>query len=326
MHAKRVLIASNSFDRYTTMPVIEELVARGVEPVLFEADKVFSGEECFKLSLEDSLYIQYGEYDLSPGTVHAAWYRRPSTIALEREDVTNKAKDLSIAEEVKNLQSAIWQSIPEAQWLNSPVLIKKAEEKIGQLLLAQAIGFDIPQTVVSNSWGEINKQLGSDKVLIMKMPFGLLYDFHKAKAMYTTILTPENRLNLLETSPFPGIFQPFLLKAREWRVTVVGEQVFEASIYSSSRINDDWRKHQASGSVTFKDEALSDGIKQKCVDFLGKLGLKFGTFDFVEDYDGRLTFLECNPNGQYRWIEEMLQLPISKSIAFELVKIAKEHS
>jgi hypothetical protein len=53
------------------------------------------------------------------------------------------------------------------------------------------------------------------------------------------------------------------------------------------------------------------------------MGLKFGAFDLVERPDGQIVFLECNPNGQYGWLEEDLGLPISESIAAELVNIAK---
>lgn len=43
----------------------------------------------------------------------------------------------------------------------------------------------------------------------------------------------------------------------------------------------------------------------------------------IEDPDGRIVFLECNPNGQYGWLEEQLGFPISQAIAGELIKIAK---
>ncbi|HKS46022.1 MAG TPA: hypothetical protein VJT49_13100 [Amycolatopsis sp.] len=52
-----------------------------------------------------------------------------------------------------------------------------------------------------------------------------------------------------------------------------------------------------------------------------KLG--FGTFDFIEQSDGQIIFLEINPNGQYGWLEEDLGVPISEAIAGELIKIAK---
>ena len=55
---------------------------------------------------------------------------------------------------------------------------------------------------------------------------------------------------------------------------------------------------------------------------LGRFGLRFGSFDFIEDHDGKITFLECNANGQYRWLEQGLGFPISNAITDELARIA----
>ncbi len=49
-----------------------------------------------------------------------------------------------------------------------------------------------------------------------------------------------------------------------------------------------------------------------------------GAFDFIENEDG-ITFLECNLNGQYLWLEEDLGLPISEAIADELAARAGQH-
>ncbi len=57
----------------------------------------------------------------------------------------------------------------------------------------------------------------------------------------------------------------------------------------------------------------------KCVAFLGRLGLVYGAFDFVENKEGKITFLECNTNGQFRWLEDILGLPISNAIADQLI-------
>lgn len=68
---------------------------------------------------------------------------------------------------------------------------------------------------------------------------------------------------------------------------------------------------------------MPEGIDERCVQYLGQMGLGFGAFDFIERPDGEVVFLECNPNGQYGWLEEALEIPVSAAIANELVKIAK---
>ena len=44
------------------------------------------------------------------------------------------------------------------------------------------------------------------------------------------------------------------------------------------------------------------------------LGLTFGAVDLVETPDHDFVFLEVNPNGQWLWIEDQLQLGITDAI------------
>lgn len=319
-----IFIASSSFDYPTYGPVVEELESYGHNVTVYEADKVSLGEKPLKLHLDSfgNLLFEYDNKTVNLETIKSAWYRRPGLIASELDD---KAKQMRIEEEIKELQSSIWHTIPESAWLNSPKNIQSAGEKLYQLKLASKVGFSIPETVVSNKWDSICSHLTDDEI-IMKMPYGILYDNNKLKALYTTILD-KNKVHTLKREnniPFPGILQAYIPKAREWRVTVVGDNVFDAAIYTSEDAKDDWRKHQQGTEVEFKKENLDVHIEQQCITMLGKLGLKFGAFDFIEGEDGKITFLEMNPNGQFMWLEKMLDLPISRAIADELIKISQK--
>jgi D-alanine-D-alanine ligase-like ATP-grasp enzyme len=46
----------------------------------------------------------------------------------------------------------------------------------------------------------------------------------------------------------------------------------------------------------------------------------FGAFDFIVTPDDEWVFLEVNPNGQWLWLEESLQLDISQKIVEYLTK------
>ena len=52
---------------------------------------------------------------------------------------------------------------------------------------------------------------------------------------------------------------------------------------------------------------------------LEDLELKFGAFDFIVDEEDNWVFLEVNPNGQWQWLEEKLNLNISEKIVEYLV-------
>ena len=50
-------------------------------------------------------------------------------------------------------------------------------------------------------------------------------------------------------------------------------------------------------------------VENSCIDLVQRLGLEFGAIDLIVRPDGRYTFLEINPNGQWAWLEEMTGLP-----------------
>lgn len=54
--------------------------------------------------------------------------------------------------------------------------------------------------------------------------------------------------------------------------------------------------------------------------YLDALDLNYGAFDFVVAPDGVWWALECNPNGQWLWLEYQAGLPISTALA-ELLAI-----
>jgi hypothetical protein len=50
--------------------------------------------------------------------------------------------------------------------------------------------------------------------------------------------------------------------------------------------------------------------------------LRFGTFDFSVASD-EWWFLECNPNGQWAWLQDETNIPISAALADALVESSK---
>ena len=56
-------------------------------------------------------------------------------------------------------------------------------------------------------------------------------------------------------------------------------------------------------------------IADKCTRFLQLMHLNFGAFDFIVTPSGEYVFLECNPNGQWLWVELETGMKISEAIA-----------
>ena len=325
---KTVLIASATFDEHAFGPVATLLEQKGYPVVVYLTDRLLSGEDRFTIDLCNAVpAILYNERSIAPDDLSAAWFRKIGSFGIADVE-TQLAKQLYLNNEVRALHDTIWsQFYPEEVWLSSPAKLARADRKLGQLVLARQVGFNVPETIVSSDWDKISSTLitNNNAKIIVKMMRGIISEGAQIKALHTTILD-QQRIDSLKgyTSPFPGLYQPLVQKAREWRVTVVGEDVFPVAIYTAESAKDDWRKHQSSDAVKFKRGELPDEIAALCIAYLRATGLRFGAFDFAERPTGEIVFLECNPNGQYGWAEEELNFPISDSIASELIRIGRE--
>ncbi|MEK7152568.1 MAG: hypothetical protein AAB834_01350 [Patescibacteria group bacterium] len=317
---KTILIASSSLDIYTYGPIARDLTGRGYDVVTYESDKVAAGTAplCAGVDKQGVARVSYSGVPLELDMVAAAWYRRPNEFSLDSPDMIGAAMNPERALTQENL----WDLVPEDAWLNAPGKIERAEGKLTQLRIAAAVGFCIAPMVISNEWDRVGALPGDEIV------FKTTNDFFKDrkgdwKVHYTTPFPNDLSKLPLDGNPFPGLWQTRVEKGREWRVTVIGNEAFAAAVHTSSDAKDDWRKHQLDTSkVRNTIERFPDAEVEKCFSYLGKFGLKFGAFDFIEEPDGNLVFLECNPNGQYGWLEEELGLPISSAIASELAGIA----
>jgi glutathione synthase/RimK-type ligase-like ATP-grasp enzyme len=111
------------------------------------------------------------------------------------------------------------------------------------------------------------------------------------------------------------VFQEKVEKRVELRVTVVGERVFAAEIDSqrSHRSAGDWRRHDPA-HVAVRAATLPMGVRAAARELVRRLDLSYGALDFIERPNGELVFLEVNPTGEYLWIEDSTQLPITAAI------------
>lgn len=317
----QVLIASCSLDEPTWGPVVSKLSKRGIDPFVYEADKVADGTVRFSIQIGSgtNLEFRYNDRKIHPKDFAAAWYRRPNIFGFLPQ--TDVARHKSLDTERKLLQHSLWELIDSSKWLNHPDLNRKADHKLIELKVAKELGFAIPDTIVANHWDIIQKQLPED--IILKMVYGETYKKDEMRVLYTHPLKNNPHDLPLRSNPFPGIWQPFIPKRREWRITVVDDRFFDAAVYTDKDAKSDWRKPATSHAVKFKREKFPDDLKEKCLLYLNHFQLRYGAFDFIETPDGQIIFLECNPNGQFMWLEEELGFDISGAIAETLAMIVR---
>jgi len=190
------------------------------------------------------------------------------------------------------------------------------------LRLAKLVGFAVPETLISNSFDEI-RQFATGRTVIGKpLRQALTGSSGTEQVIYTTRLPEIAEPDRQAIRSVPAIYQTEIAKQRDLRVTVVGERVFAVAIDSQSRSETvtDWRRGSVPDLAHEIIELPAD-IKVLCVSLVQQLDLRFGAIDLVLDAEGRYWFLECNPNGQWAWIENRTGAPISSAIVDELERV-----
>ena len=195
----------------------------------------------------------------------------------------------------------------EGVCLSKPSILRKADNKIYQLKVAQENGFEIPVLNIGNSGSSIQKFNEKYQSIVKPIAYGKVYNGKKTAVVQTNVV---NKNIVFDTLKYcPSYFQEFVEKDVDVRVTIVGDKLFPVKIFSSNKV--DWRKDYK--SLRYELFVLPNELKEKCLCLMEALNLKFGAIDFVVK-DDVYYFLEINANGQWAWLENELNLPISNEI------------
>ncbi|WP_199275550.1 hypothetical protein [Sinorhizobium americanum] len=212
-----------------------------------------------------------------------------------------------------------------SRWLSHPRDILIAEDKPSQMYLAKMLGFNVPDTVITNDL-DAARRLFAQGPIVGKPHRQALVEIEGVEhVMFTSrieTLAEEDRESL---QCAPVIFQRLIPKQLDIRVTVVGDRVFPVAIHSQEYDESslDWRRG-TNPNIRHEVITLPVDIQSACIELVRQQKLRFGAIDLVLGEDGKFWFLECNPNGQWAWIENRTGLPVSAAIVDVLERIAAE--
>jgi glutathione synthase/RimK-type ligase-like ATP-grasp enzyme len=216
----------------------------------------------------------------------------------------------------------------DTRWLPGTfAAIRHADNKQLQLTLAVELGFAIPPTLITSDPEELldfyRRHDGKliDKLPSTVLPASQLTGFELMR--YTQPVTSRDIGYARRVRHSPVLFQKNVAKKFELRITVVEDQVLAAEIHSQAtrRTQLDWR-HYDWDHTPYRAHALPDAIRTRCLELTRRLGLRFGAIDMIVTPEGDYVFLEINPNGQWRWIEDQAGLPISDALCDALSRPA----
>jgi len=205
-------------------------------------------------------------------------------------------------------------SLEQERVMNPPPATEATRSKVFQLRIARKAGLDTPRTYVGNDAETVRQFVASCNRGAVAKSLTWFFDA-TGKFTFTNVLAPNALKSDASIACCPMIYQEYIPKSFELRVTCVGRRIFAAKILSqdNARTVVDWRRDQF--NLNYEATTLPEKVERKVIRVLKELGLHFGAFDFIVTPEGRCVFLEVNSSGNWLWLEDRLPLPISNAIA-----------
>jgi len=320
-----ILLLTNRTDIHPNL-VIEKISALGGKLFRLNTDDLLKANRvsCFPDEGKWRIKNIYTGRTISSEEVGAVWERRPSQPLTPRMISRNEYDDL-IEKEAAEFVRWFRYSLQDVAWIGHPIYDRWAGSKMRQLQLAHQLGARTPRTYLGNTLRDFLEWKQKGKSFAIKPLDADCLELGDEEYCFFSRRIESSEIAAIPKDVFEmtiNYVQEYVEKLRELRVTVVGDHTFTCVIDSQSMDEDkgriDWRqgydhdmKHYAIDTPVW--------VQKFCVEFLRLSNLVFGCFDFIETAEHEYIFLECNPNGQWMWIEEKTGLKISDSIAQFLV-------
>jgi len=316
-----ILVVTNRRDQTADFGVVE-MRRRGVPYFRFNTEDF---PETTRSSLRfdpqgNTGHLTSGRRSLRLEEVQSVWFRRPVMPIPSSRIRERGAREFSRVESLAYIEG-LW-NILDCFWVSRPDRIRTAESKLLQLKVAHRLGFSIPRTLVTSDPGEAGDFLtATDKAVYKPLRQSRLECREGTKVIFTSVVRDSSSDELERVKYAPCLFQEYVPKRFELRVTVFGTNLFATEIHSQATedAKDDWRR-SPSRAVPHRAHALPHEIETKCIQLVETLGLAFGAIDMVLTPQGEYVFLEINPNGQWAWIEQRTGQPMSRSLVDLLVQ------
>jgi glutathione synthase/RimK-type ligase-like ATP-grasp enzyme len=186
-------------------------------------------------------------------------------------------------------------------WVSRPEATRRAENKLVQLRAAQAAGFSIPRTLVSQDPQAIRAfcaELPGPAVIktVQGTPRSQLFTVR----VTDDHLTDDEALRIC-----PTIFQEYVPGSRHLRVLCCGRRAYAVQIETEQL---DWRLDLDSPIIPVQ---LDEELERRLVDVIELLGLRMGVADLKLTPDGNPVWLELNPQGQFLFAEGLTGMDLT---------------
>lgn len=282
-------------------------------PILNESETSFLRLDTDTIT--DDLKIYYrpagaafhvGDVFVTPYEVSHVWYRRPERLTSTQFGDSPEGR-FALSEWSEAVEGFLSQ-VPRQRWMNHPSANALASNKLDQMTIARSLGFSIPDTLVTQDKDEAREFINQHELRVIVKPLSSGYIERQNGAdslIYTNRVTEADLDALSDVAACPTLFQQFVRKATDVRITVVDDAMHSIALYAKEP-NGEQRcdvRRDNMADVRYELAELPPKVATMVRSLMSHYGLRFAAIDMVVDLNGVWHFLEINPNGQWAWMD-----------------------
>jgi glutathione synthase/RimK-type ligase-like ATP-grasp enzyme len=247
-------------------------------------------------------------HEIELGAARGIWLRRPRwpivATSLSRTDRAFAQQEAVAA------IGGTWRVLA-GRCISPPDAMQAARWKMLQLAAAAGLGLAVPESVVTNDPATA-ADFVSQGSTIAKAVAEVRVETEREVLVGETFML-DDAFDPDSVRPAPVLLQRCVDKVADVRVTAVGQTMFAVRIVTPEGAPLDFRQSEPH-DCRYEVVILPDRVVTRLQAYLDGFGLRFGAFDFAEDRDSTLWFLECNPAGQWGWLEPLTGLDITGAL------------
>lgn len=201
-----------------------------------------------------------------------------------------------------------WLDVASALIINPLDAMAGNNSKPLQAATIAAMGFEVPDTIVTTDEGEAQQFWERHGTVVYKSTSGV--------RSIVSRLTPAHRERLRDLRWCPTQFQEYVL-GTDVRVHVVGDTMFGCEVVSDA---DDYRYAGRVGlSAGMRPYQVPLDCARRCLALTHAMGLHVAGIDLRRTSDGRWYCFEVNPSPGFTYFQAQTDQPIDQAIADFLI-------
>ena len=230
------------------------------------------------------------------GAVRGLWWRRGATSQAASSDLDDPVHRAMVDAAWRDFLIGLCGIRFTGTWVSRPEVTARAENKLVQLDAARKAGLLVPTTVITQDPAEVRGlwEVTSGRLVVkaQRSAGGFTYP--------TRRLAQEDLDRTAAIKLAPAIYQEEVPGVSHLRTHWLGTRFLTVRVRSKAL---DWRRDLG---VPMEVAALPSEIEYQLTKMFLQLGLAFGVCDLKESPDGKVHFLEVNPQGQFAFWDALI--------------------